>query len=49
METQRKKPTQREKNVFTMTSVRFMIAVTNNSLNGSNFKDLKSDVVFWIN
>ena len=35
METGRKKQTQRKKNVFTMTSVGFMIAVRNNSLNDS--------------
>ena len=35
METQRKKKTQRQKNVSTMTSGGFVIAVRNNSLNGS--------------
>ena len=35
METKRKKQTQRQKNVFTMTSGGFVIAVINNSFNDS--------------
>ena len=36
LETQRKKQTQRPKNVFDMTLGGFVIAVRNNSLNDSN-------------
>ena len=36
METGRKKQTQKQKNLSTMTSGGFMIVVTNNSLNDSN-------------
>ena len=41
METQRKKQTQRQKNVFTMTSGGFVIAVRNNSLNDSKYHFLE--------
>ena len=40
METQRKKQTQRQKNVFIMTSVGFVIAVRNNSLIDSKWHSL---------
>ena len=35
METRKKKQTQRQKNLFTVTSGGFVIVVTNNSLNDS--------------
>ena len=41
METQRKKQTQKQKNVFIMTSVGFVIAVRNNSLNDSKLHSLE--------
>ena len=41
METRRNKQTHRQKNLFTMTSGGFVIAVTNNSLNDSKYHSLE--------
>ena len=41
METRRKKQTQRQKNLFTMTSGGFMIVVTNNSLSAGRERSLE--------
>jgi hypothetical protein len=41
METRRKKQTERQKNLFTMTAAGFVIVVTNNSLNDSKYPSLE--------